>query len=349
MENQMTMDKKFRVALIDYDSDLFDLSPAARAEMERILAEAGAELSIGQNRSEETVMAAAEGCDVVMIQSVRPLLNSRTIPGLPKCRGIIRMGLGYDSVDVAAATQMGIPVSNVIDWCNDEVAEHAIALLMAGARKVALLNQVLHSERWSRDEAVPIYRLRGKTLGLVGLGRVAQAVALRLQGFGMNLVAFDPYLDADFMKQFGVQKVELELLLRQSDFISIHARLTEQTIHLIGAPAIALIKPGAFLINTSRGPIVDEAALISALQEGKLRGAALDVMEREPLPADSPLRKMGNVILTPHIASYSVEAVGELYCKGAEIAAQMLAGKWVHTIVNSQVKPAAEQRWGKLL
>jgi len=340
------MDKKFRVALIDYDSDLFDLTPAVRAEMERILAEAGAELIVGQNRSEEAVVAAAQGCDVVMIQSVRPLLNSHTIPLLPKCRGIIRMGLGYDSVDVAAATAMGIPVSNVIDWCNNEVAEHAIALLMAGARKVALLDQILHSERWSRDEAVPIFRLRGKTLGLVGFGRVAQAVAKRLGGFGMRLLGYDPYLDAAVMAQFGVQKVDLEALLRQSDTISIHARLTEQTVHLIGAREIALIKPSAFLINTSRGPIVDETALVLALQEGRLRGAALDVMEREPLPADSPLRQMTNVILTPHLASYSIEAVGELYSKGAEIAAQMLDGKWVNTIVNPQVKPAVENRWG---
>ncbi len=341
------MEKTFKVVLVDYDSDLFDLASAVKSSMEQILSAVGANLAVGQFRSEEAVSRAAASADLVLIQTVRPLLNSRVIPTLPYCRGIIRLGLGYDSVDVPAATQAGILVSNVTNWCNAEVAEHALALLMAGARKVTQMNHVLHSGNWARVEAAPIFRLAGKTIGLVGFGRIAQEVAARLQGFGMNLLGYDPYQDAANMNQWGVKKTGLDELLAQSDFISVHARLTDETFHLLGAREFALVKPGAFLINTSRGGIIDEPELEKALQQGRLRGVALDVMEREPLPQESALRRMPNVILTPHIASYSVEAGQELYLRGAQIAAQILEGRWVDTIVNPQVRPLAESRWGR--
>ena len=159
------MNHSYRAVLVDYDADLFDLAPVVKARMEQVLAEAGTILEVGQYRSEEAVSQAAKTADLVLIQSVRPLLTSRVIPALARCRGIIRLGLGYDSVDVQAATRAGIPVSNVIDWCNEEVAEHAIALLMAGARKVAVLDRFLHTDQWSREQAVPIFRLQGKTIG----------------------------------------------------------------------------------------------------------------------------------------------------------------------------------------
>lgn len=340
------MEPDFLAVIVDYDPDLFDLTPAVRDEMERILAEVGARLDVGQYRTEEAVIAAATSAEIVMIQSVRPLLNARVISTLNRCRGIIRMGLGYDSIDVDAATRLAIPVSNIVDWCNDEVAEHAIALLMAGARKVSVLDRGLHAGGWSRAEAVPTFRLRGKTLGLVGFGRVAQAVAQRMAGFGLNLLAFDPYIDARQMAAQGVHKVPLDELLEQADFISVHVRLTTETVHLLGRSQFARMKPGSLLVNTSRGAVLDEPALIEALQKGKPGRAALDVMEREPLPADSPLRQMNNVILTPHLASYSIEAVNELYLKSAQTAASLLSRQWVGTVVNPQVRPAAEARWG---
>ncbi len=340
------MGKFIRALLVDYDTDLFDLTLAVKAQMEQTLAGVGAVLEIGQHRTDEAVVAVAREADLVMVQSVRPLLNSRTIPQLQACRGIIRLGLGYDSVDLQAATQAGIPVSNVVEWCNEEVAEHTLALLMASVRKVPILDSILHSERWSRIEAAPVFRLHGKTVGLIGFGRIAQAVAQRLHGFGVTILVYDPYIDENFMQPFGVQKVGLEELCRRSDYVSVHARLTPETTHLLSERELGWMKPEAVLVNTSRGPIVDEGALVAALQQGRLRGAALDVMEKEPLAADSPLRQMANVILTPHLASYSLEAVGELYIKGAEIAADMLSGKWVRTIVNPQVRSAAEKRWG---
>ena len=332
------MAPNFLVILIDYDPDLFDLTPAIKEAMEFALAQIGAELQVGQHRSEEAVLSYAAQADLVMVQSVRALLTGAVIRKLTHCRGIIRMGLGYDSIDLAAATEMGIPVSNVVDWCTDEVAEHAIALLLSGARHIPALNSSLKSGSWKRTLALPTYRLRGKCVGIIGFGRIGQAVALRLSGFGMTLLAYDPYIDADTIAQFHAQKVRLEELLAGSDFISVHARLSAETWHLIGAAELGQMKPGAFLVNTSRGAIIDEIALIETLRSGRLSGAALDVMEIEPLPDDSPLRRMEQVTLTPHLSSYSEEAVAELYQKSTEIAVNLLTGRQVGTIVNPEFR-----------
>ena len=340
------MSATYRVVLVDYDDDLFDITPSS-TEMIGTLARANATLEIAQQRTEEDVLSIARDADLVMIQSVRKLLTAKVIPALTKCRGIVRLGLGYDSVDVAAATQAGIPVSNVIDWCNDEVAEHAVALLMAGVRHVAQLDRSVRAGAWSREIAVPTHRIYGKTLGIIGFGRIAQAVAERVACFGLTRLAFDPYVDETTMAQAHVKKVELGELLRVSDFITIHARLTEQTHHLLGAPEFGTMKKNALIVNTSRGALIDEVALVAALETGQIQGAALDVMEQEPLPAHSPLRRLENIILVPHSASYSIEAVDTLYRSGADIAAKILQGFWVRTIVNPGVKRQAEARWGR--
>ena len=337
----------YRVVLVDYDSDLFDITPLSNLGMVETLGKANATLEIAQRRTEEDALAMARDADLVMVQSVRKLLTANVVPALTKCRGIVRLGLGYDSVDVAAATQAGIPVSNVIDWCNDEVAEHAVALLMAGVRHVAQLDRSVRAGVWSREIAVPTYRIRGKTLGIIGFGRVAQTVAECVAGYGLTRLAFDPYVDETTMTQAHVQKVELGELLRRSDFITIHARLTEQTHHLLGASEFGTMKRNTFVVNTSRGALIDEVALVAALQTGQIQGAALDVMEQEPLPADSPLRRLENIILVPHSASYSIEAVDTLYRLGADIAKRLLQGYWVRTIVNPGVKRQAEARWGR--
>lgn len=340
------MKPSLQALLVDYDSDLFDLKPEVLANMETTLGRAGATLEVAQHRTETAILQAAGSADLVLIQSVRPLINKRVIPGLRACRGIIRLGLGYDSVDVQAATQAGILVSNVTGWCNQEVAEHTLALFLSGARKITRLDRQLHDGLWSRQEAVPIFRLQGKTAGLVGCGRIAQMVAQRLQGFGLNILGFDPYVDEATMATFGIKKASLDEILSQADFISVHARLTDETFHLLSQRELGMLKPDAFLINTSRGAIIDESALISALKQGQLCGAALDVMEHEPLSPDSELCRLPNVILTPHLASYSNEAVAELYLKGADIAASLLQGIWVETIVNPQARPVVEKRWG---
>ncbi len=336
---------KLDVALVDFDPVPFEITPAILTGMEEALATAGARLRLAQARTGPAVLDFARDADLVMVQSVRPLLN-RAVIGQLACRAIIRMGLGYDSVDVATATERGILVSNVVDWCNDEVADHAVALLMSGVRRVGPMDRALHQGMWDRGPALEIVRLRGKTLGILGFGRIGQAVAARMAPFHMRIIAHDPYLDSVAAERLGVMSVSLDELLAQSDVLTIHARLTPQTRHLLGAAEFAKMKPGAYLVNTARGPIIDEVALAEALASGRLGGAALDVMEVEPLPADSPLVGLNNTILTPHLASFSREASAQLYQMSAEIAASLLRNHWVPTIVNPEARSQAEARFG---
>jgi D-3-phosphoglycerate dehydrogenase len=334
------------VALIDYDPIPFDITPAIRAGMTRTLTQAGAQLRIAQCRSQEAVLEFARQADLVMIQSVRPLVDRAVIAQLA-CRAVIRMGLGYDSVDVAAATEQGILVSNVVDWCNDEVADHASALILAGLRRLGPMDRALHRGMWDRQPAMEIVRLRGKTLGILGFGRIGQAVAERMAAFGLELIASDPYMDLAAASRIGVTPVSLDELLARADILTVHARLVPQTRHLLGAAEFARMKPTALLVNTARGAIVDEPALVEALRAGRPGGAALDVMETEPLPADSPLTGMEKVLLTPHLASFSQEASAQLYQMSAEIAANLLQNRWVPTIVNPQARERSEHRFGK--
>ena len=340
------MTNPFDVALVDYDPIPFDITPAIQAGMQRSLAEAGAGLRLAQCRSEAAVLDFARAADLVMIQSVRPLLN-RSVIGQLACRAIIRMGLGYDSVDVAAASERGILVSNVVDWCNDEVADHAAALLLAGLRRLGAMDRAMHRGVWERQPAMEIVRLRGRTLGILGFGRIGQAVAQRMAAFGLQLIASDPYLDLAAAQRCGVAPVSFDELLARSDVISVHARLVPETRHLLGAAEFARMKRGALLVNTARGAIIDEPALAAALQSGQLGGAALDVMEIEPLPPDSPLVKMENVLLTPHLASFSQDASAQLYQMSAAIAVALLQNRWAATIVNPQARSLAEARFGK--
>ena len=333
------------VALIDYDPVPFDITPAIREGMAQTLAQAGAQLRIAQCRSQEAVLDFARQADLVMIQSVRPLVDHAVL-GQLACRAVIRMGLGYDSVDVAAATERGILVSNVVDWCNDEVADHASALILAGLRRLGPMDRALHRAVWDRQPALEIVRLRGKTLGILGFGRIGQAVAQRMAAFGLELIASDPYMDTAAAARAGVKPVGFEELLARADVISVHARLVPETRHLLGGAEFARMKPGALLVNTARGAIIDEPALIAALRAGRPGGAALDVMETEPLPGDSPLMSMENVLLTPHLASFSQEASAQLYQMSAEIAANLLQNRWAATIVNPQARELAEQRFG---
>lgn len=331
-----------RVVLVDFDEDLFDIAPSVRDAMVAIIAAAGGELTIGQWRTPVDAHREAENAAVLMIQSIRPLVNADLIAGLTQCRGIIRLGLGYDSVDVAAATAAGIPVSNVVNWCDAEVAEHALALILAAIRRLPAHDRSMRTGAWERQVARGAARLQGKTVGLIGFGGVGRAVAARLQGFGVHLLVFDPATTAEEVASRGGELVPFDQLLATADLISVHARLHAGNRHLLGVKELAACKPGAFLINTSRGPLIDEAALVDALRGGRLAGAALDVMELEPLPADSPLRQLDSVLLTSHVASYSAEAVSELYLRAAGIAAEFLAGRRPKTVVNPDVWSRAE-------
>jgi D-3-phosphoglycerate dehydrogenase len=319
--------------LVDYDEDLF----APQGWEGKHLAEAGIDWRVGQHRTPETALSFARGAEIVMVQSVRKLMTRATIEGLASCHCIVRLGIGYDTVDLAAATERGILVCNTPLYCVPDVADHALALLLAAVRHIARQDRWIRAGRWDRTGARPARRTTGATLGLVGFGRIARKLAQQVSGFGMRLLAYDPYVGEEAIAGLGVQKVDLDTLLRRSDFVSIHVPLTSETRHLLGAREFALMKDGAFLVNTSRGPLVDEAALVGALHCGKLSGAGLDVMETEPLSADSPLREMENVTLTPHVSANSTESVTDLYMAACQIAIDVAAGRWPASVVNPEV------------
>lgn len=322
-----------RVVLVDYDEDLF--SP--RGGEAELLASAGIAWEAGRWRTEEEVVAHAQDADVLIIQSLRKLLNARTIPQLGRCKGIIRAGIGYDTVDVETATAHGILVANVPEYCLEDVAEHALTLLLAALRGVVGQDRSMRRGEWSRQYALRTRRLRGLTLGLVGFGRIARALVEKSAGLGLRYLAYDPYVQPETAAAYSVSLVDLETLLRQSDLISIHVPLNAETWHLIGERELGMVKPGAVLVNTSRGPVVDEQALIRALQDGRLGAAGLDVFEEEPLPVDSPLRQMENVVLTPHTAAYSEDAAVELYRQACQEAIDIIAGRIPKGAVNAHL------------
>ena len=315
------------VAVTDY------VFPSLEPER-RALAPIGAELRPGQCRSEQEIIELTRGADAVL--NCYAKMTARVIEKLDRCRIIARYGIGVDNVDVEAATRAGILVTNVPDYCVDEVSDHALALLLALARQIVLADGVVREGRWDVVAHAGIRRLRGQTLGLVGFGKIARLLASKVEPLGMKVLAYDPYVDAALISRHGAEAADLERLLAESDAISIHAPLAPETRNLIGEPQLALVKRTAFLINTSRGGIVDEQALAEALKAGAIGGAALDVLSAEPPPADHPLRKLPSVILTPHLAFYSRESLIELQTKAAEEVARALKGEPPRSPVNRE-------------
>ena len=327
----------FTVVLIDYDDDLFEPPDWLVSDLEL----AGIRWVAGQYREPAQALAVAREGDVVIVQSLRPLLTRAAIQQLPRCLCIVRLGIGYDSVDVDTATQEGILVCNAPTYCVDDVADHAVALLLGAVRHLSRQDRGIRAGKWNRTGARPARRLRGCTLGLVGFGRIARTVARRVSGFDLTLLAHDPFVDAESMADLGVQKADLDELLARSDFVSIHCPLTDGTHHLLDSRAFGLMKDGVFVVNTSRGPIIEEAALAEALRAGKVWGAGLDVFEQEPLPADSPLREFDNAIFTPHVGANSEESRHDLYRAGYQIAVDLQQGRWPKGVVNPEVRTSA--------
>ncbi len=318
----------FVVAVTDY---VF----ASLEPEQRVLEPLGVELRAQQCRSEDEIIALAQDADAVL--NCYAKMTARVIEGLKRCKIIARYGIGVDNVDLVAATRAGILVTNVPDYCIDEVSDHALALLLSLARRIVLADGAVRAGAWDVVAHAGIRRLCGQTLGLVGFGKIAIAVAAKAQSFGLRVLACDPYLDSKAMAPHGVQAVDFDGLLAESDAVSIHVPLSPETRNLIGARELARMKPTAFLINTSRGGIVDELALAEALKAGRIGGAALDVLSAEPPPPDHPLRKLPNVILTPHLAFYSRESVIELQTKAAEEVARALKGEPPRSPVNREV------------
>lgn len=324
----------FKVVLVDYDDDLFTPPGWVAEEMARH----DFNWVVGQYRTPEAVLKATHDCDMVMIQSVRPLLNQSVINQLGNCRCIVRLGIGYDSVDVDAATEGGILVCNVPTYCIDDVADHALALLMDGIRRISQHDRWIRKARWDRTNAKNAKRMKGHTLGLVAFGRIARSLAEKVSGFGMTLLCHDPYVSSETISKYGCRKVELDELLQQADFISVHCPLNDKTYHLLGKREFGLMKQGVYVVNTSRGPVIDESALVEALRSKKISGAGLDVFECEPLPLESKMREFDNVTFTPHVGANSQESVDDLYRNGCQIAKDIYEGRWPHSVVNPEVK-----------
>ena len=283
------------------------------------------DIRMSKSTSADDIIAVAHDADAVIVCYAQ--ITAAVVAGLTRCKVIGRTGLGVDNIDVPAAAARGITVTYVPDYCLREVSDHAMALLLALARKVTLANKLVQSGRWELPPIVPLRRLEGQVLGLAGFGNIPRAVVPKAKAFGLAVITHDPFVPNEVRVSAGVEGVSFDELLARSDFISVHAPLLPATRGLINAAAFAKMKKGAFIINTARGPLIDETALIAALDSGHLGGAALDVVTTEPLAKDSALIGRDNVILTPHTAFYSVEALIELQTKCATDVARVLSGE----------------------
>jgi phosphoglycerate dehydrogenase-like enzyme len=272
--------------------------------------------------------------DAIMLFHDLTMLGEATFARATRCRGLVRAGVGYNNVDLEAATRHGVVVCNVPDYGTEEVADHAIMFLLALVRRLVPSHEAIRAGHWDHRTALGAPRLRGKTFGIVGCGRIGTATALRARALGLDVVFYDPYLRQGMDKALGIRRVyRLEELLEESDFVSLHCYLDAGSHHLINARTIARMRSGAILINTSRGPVVEEDALLEALESGRIAAAGLDVVEREPLQNES-LRDHPNVLFTPHTAFYSVEGYTELRTKTAEEVRRLLLGEPPRNPVN---------------
>ncbi len=269
---------------------------------------------------------------------------------LDRAVGVIRTGIGVDTVDLAAATELGICVGNVPDFCLQEVAEHTLALIFAVARKIVLADQMVREgkwHRWSAQDMLPMHRVSGQTLGLIGLGNIGRTVARKARALGLKLVAYDPFVTPEAAASVDVRLAELGEVLSSADIVSLHVPLTPKTRHLINRETLGQMKRGAILINTSRGSVVDGKALLEALQSGQLAGAGLDVLEKEPQKGPHPFFELENVVLTCHYASCSLEAYANMGLQISQQASAMLRGEFPHHLVNQDVKDTPQLRLRK--
>jgi phosphoglycerate dehydrogenase-like enzyme len=286
-----------------------------------------ARITLARAREESELVPYLAEADALILFHDIPIISEATFASAPRCKCVVRAGVGYNNVDLAAAARRGVIVCNVPDYGTEEVADHAIMLLLALARRLMPSHEAIRAGGWDYRAALGTPRLRGKTLGLVGCGRIGTATALRAKPHGLDIVFFDPYVPQGLDKALGVRRVHhLDELLEQAHFVSVHCYLDAATRHLINARAVARMRPGAIVINTARGPVVEQGALLDALDSGHLAAVGLDVVEREPLD-DERLRTHPKVLLTPHTAFYSDEGYVELRTKTAEEVRRILLGE----------------------
>ncbi len=319
--------------------------------------ELGAEFVSQRCESDDEFIALARDADaIITVGSIRPVPR-KIMENLENCRLISNTQIGYDSIDIAAAAERGILVTNVPDYCVEEVSDHAMALILACSRRIVQLNQAAKKGQWGLSASgikiqqgiwPKMTKLQGQTLGLLGLGKVSRALVPKAKGFKLRVIAYDPYVSPEVAQQMGVELVDRKRLLKESDFLSVHAALTPETRYIMNAEAFNQMKPTACLINTARGGFVDEAALYQALKKGKITMAALDVADPEPPDPKSPLLAMDNVISTAHSAFFSPASEAERWHRPVEEIARVMRGEWPRAIVNPQAKEKYIARWGAM-
>jgi len=313
-------------------------------DVERGMIEAaGGRLVIDNCTSEDEVIARAGDAEIFWV-SWDPWMSRRVMEALPNCRLVVRWGVGYDQIPVRDATELGIAVGNAPAYGTDDVAEHAISLLVGAARRVPWLHAGMVAGGWPSGAERPIHRMKGRTLGIVGVGRIGSSAARRGLGLGLRVIGYDKYRPADELRAMGVEPVGFDEVMSQSDYVSLHVPLNDETRGMISAARLAQLRPEAILVNTSRGPVIEEPALIELLRARRIASAALDVYATEPLPANSPLRSLDNVILTPHSAGYSVEAMADLRVDMGNTAAEWIRDGWSARVVNPEVRPRLRPR-----
>lgn len=304
----------------------------------RLLAGIGANLEGRQCRTEDEVATFARQADGIIAASAP--CSRRVIEGLERCKVIIKYGVGLDNIDLIAATERGIVVGHTPYFCGEEVATNAVTLLLALARKLIPLHMDVRKGLWveSKKAVQPVHSLEGRTLGLVAFGNIAKRVARMAKGMMLRVVAYDPYVAAEVFEENGVIRTDFHSLLREADFVSVHTPLTDETRHMFSEAEFRMMKPGAFFINTSRGAVVDERSLYQALREGWIAGAALDVLEKEPVNPNNPLLALENVVFTPHSSSLTQEAFSNVHQMIGEDMVAVLTGRWPRYLANPDVR-----------
>jgi len=312
--------------------------PLPLIEEEKKLLGKYADVKLAKSATEDGLIAEIKDIDVLMV--VYAKITEKIIDSAEKLKGIVRYGIGVDNIDLKAATRRKIPVANIPDYCIGTVADHTLALILALNRKIPMADRILRTGEWGVWTSPPSKLkgtdLEGKVLGLIGVGKIGAAVATRAKGFGMRIIAYDPYLTKEISEKLDIELVDLPTLLKNADFVSIHAPLTPETCGMIGEGELRLMKRTAYIINTARGPIIQERALYKALKEGWIAGAGLDVYEKEPPNPDNPILKLENVVLTPHIAYYTEEAIWRLEMSAVEEAIRILQGQLPKNLVNKE-------------
>jgi len=307
--------------------------------------------------TEDEIIAAAKGADAIITQVSYQSITRKVLKSLKSCKLITSIGIGYENLDVDAATELGIMAVNVPDANIEDVSDHTMGLILACTRRIVQLNNVVKKGGWTSVASPQIIgevwphlsRLRGQTLGLIAFGKIPRALVPKARGFGLRIIVCDPYLPPDIIRRFEVEQVDLDQLLADSDIVSIHTPLTAETKHILGLKQLKKMKPTACLINTARGGVVDHKALYTALTKGYLAAAAFDVTEPEPINPDNPLLKLDNFIVTAHSAGLSPQSLAEMQRRPGEEIIRVVKGNWPFGLVNPEAKTKFIKKWGKAL